>query len=776
MRNIKFIILLAEGLLTAATVCAQHGLSVDIGNKHAEDSTRVSNFSIGLNNHTDTLKGVQVNAISSISLSPLKGLQLSACTNISRGMDMGLQLAGMINVAEGYMRGGQIGAYNYADSVNGTQLGIINVAHSHPKGWQVGVINYTHDTIAHKIGLINVNPKTIIDLMAFAGTGTQANGAVRFRNRSTYNILGVGTHYTGLDNKFSGALFYRIGQYFQLSPRWSVSADLGYHHIETFHNHSADGPNRLFSLQARLNADYQISRIVGGFATIGYGDTRYYHHAQRFRDRPFFETGLTFRYPHGDKPNAALWEKRKHKSPADSLMALMPEKHPWWALAEVTGINIFVHSFDRFVAKEDFAQVTLNSLKKNFRTAPVWDNDQFSTNLFMHPYHGNLYFNAARSQGLSFWESAPFSLLGSLQWEYLGETEPPAINDLIATTFGGICIGEITNRISRIFLNDSKRGWSRFWREALAAVINPMGEMKRFATGDAWRVRNNHKIYHDYERNPVDLSISVGDHYLADNGALFRGEHNAYTMFYLEYGDPINKGDYNHPFDFFDAEATFVIGGSQPFINQIHLMGRLWSTPMIDNRHMNAEFGIYQHFDYFDSTPVKEGSDLTPYRISEAAAFGPGVIYQLPAVGMLSRLEQRIFLNGILLGGTKTDYYNIIDRDYNMGSGFSFKSKTHLELRNFGRFILHAQYYRIFTWKGYNQEDLENTNPLYLNAQGDKGNSGLLVINPMMEFDIRKNWSIFLSGSYFDRYTHYHNHDDIRTNTFHVSLGLACHL
>ena len=778
MRRIKTIALLT-GLLAVGTVKAQHGLSVDIGNRHAEDSTRVSYFSLGLNNHTDTLRGAQLNVISNISLSPLKGLQLSACTNISRGMDMGVQLAGMLNVTEGYMRGVQIGTYNYADSVNGTQVGIINVAHSHPKGWQVGVINYTHDTIAHKVGLINVNPNTVIDLMAFVGTGTKFNAAIRFRNRSTYNVLGVGTHYTGLDDKFSGALFYRIGQYFHLSPHWSVSGDLGYYHIETFHHHTDDAPDRLFSLQARLNVDYRISKTVGGFATIGYGDTRYYNRTRRYRDRPFVETGLTFRYPHGNKPNAVLWEKRKHASPTDSLMALTPEKHPWWALAEVTGINAFVHLFDRFAANQDYAQTTLNSWKKNLRSTPVWDNDQFSTNLFMHPYHGNLYFNAARSQGLNFWEAAPFSLLGSLQWEYFGETEPPALNDMIATTFGGICIGEIANRVSRIFLNDSKRGWNRFLREALATVVNPIGEMKRIATGDAWRVRNSHNLYHDYERNPIDLSVSFGDHYLADNGALFRGEHNAYATFYMEYGDPINKGDYNHPFDFFDAEATFVFGGNQPFINQVHLMGRLWSTPMIDNRHMNAEFGIYQHFDYFDSSPVKEGSDLTPYRISEAAAFGPGVIYQLPNVGMLSRLEQRIFLNGILLGGTKTDYYNIIDRDYNMGSGFSFKSKTHLELRNFGRFILHAQYYRIFTWKGYKQEDLENAsheNLLYLNAQGDKGNSGLLVINPMTEIDIHKNISLFLSGAYFNRRTHYANYDDIHAHTFHVNLGLTCHL
>lgn len=82
--------------------------------------------------------------------------------------------------------------------------------------------------------------------------------ALRFRNRSTYNIIGIGTHYMGLDSKFSGSLFYRIGQYFQLNPKFSLSGDLGYYHVETFEEHSSEKPKRLFSLQARLNADYQL--------------------------------------------------------------------------------------------------------------------------------------------------------------------------------------------------------------------------------------------------------------------------------------------------------------------------------------------------------------------------------------------------------------------------------------------------------------------------------------------------------------------------------------
>ena len=781
---------------SAATAQLPHGLSVDIGKTHHQDTTHVTNLSIGVTSHTDTLKGVQINALSNyarhteglqlsvfsnISPTPMQGVQLSGVSNISMGVKSGLQLAGLLNVSASTMSGMQLGAYNYATGLNGLQLGVFNVAGFHPKGWQVGIMNYTKDTGGRKIGLINVNPATTVDFMAYGGTSTKLNAAVRFRNKSTYSILGLGTHFMGFEEDFSGAIFYRLGQYFQLSPKLSLSGDIGYYHIENFKKNSDEGPSRLFSIQARLNADYQLSRSVGLFASVGYGDTRYYYHEEKYRHRFLAEAGLTFRYPHNSNRQSAVVTRKEESTPADSLMAPgLGKKHPWWALGQVTGVNAFVHLFDRCITNQDFAQTTLNSWGENFRNGFVWDNDVFSTNLFMHPYHGNLYFNSARAQGLTFWESAPFAMIGSLEWEFLGEIEPPAINDLIATTFGGICIGEITNRISKVFLNDSKRGWPRFWRELGATIFNPMGELKRFATGDAWTVRHKNYRYHDYNRNPVEISISAGDRYLADDGNIFKGEHNPYINLSMQYGDPVNENEHNAPYDFFETELIFGLSSNQPILNQIHLLGRLWSTPMIERKDIRAEFGLYQHFDYFDSKPVKDGSDLTPYRISEAAAFGPGAIIQMPEVGLISRLEQRIFFNGILLGGTKSDYYSVIDRDYNMGSGFSVKTKTHMEMRHFGRFILNAHYYRIFTWKGYDRDrDLSNLTEeemLHLNAQGDKGNAALLVINPVMEFDIVRNLSVTLSGSYFVRRTHYSYLDDVRANTFELRLGATVHL
>ena len=704
MKGIKILAIAAMMALASCHVCAQH---FPIGIVSTQDTVKSVQLGIISSVATDGGRGLQLSGVSNTSAHIFNGLQLSGVSNITTGMNRGLQWSGILNVSSGMMRGWQLGAANYTDSLNGMQLGIINVARKRPKGWQIGLINLSYDTIGHKIGLVNINPTTDIDIMVYGGSSTKTNLAVRYRNHSTYNIMGLGTHFMGLDSKFSGAIFYRLGQYWQVSPRWSLSGDIGYYHVETFSKDNTVKPERLYSLQARLNADYQISRKFGAFASVGWGLTRYYDRNETYRNRPLVELGLTYRQERKHDSWRHAWEeKRSQLVFTDSTMALPVKKRYWQAAAEATGINVGVQLFDRWALNSDFAQTTLRSLKRNFTDGMVWDNDFFITNMFAHPYHGNLYFNAARTNGLTFWESAPYALGGSLMWEFLGETEPPAINDVIATSCGGMAIGEMTHRLSLTILDDRDFGISRFFREAAAAIINPIQGLHRIFSGDAWRVRHDHYRYHDFSKIPVDVSLSVGWRYLADDGALFRGVHAPYINMTLTYGTSADGEHHTTPYDFFDVELNSAFGGGQPFVNTLNIVGRLWSTSILDKKDMAGEFGIYQHFNYYDAEAIENGSDLTPYRISEAAGFGPGFILSLPQMGGLSKLEQRIFLSGILLGGTKSDYFNVIERDYNMGSGFSIKSKTQLDFGRFGRFILNAKYFRLYTWKGYEDKYL----------------------------------------------------------------------
>ena len=140
---------------------------------------------------------------------------------------------------------------------------------------------------------------------------------------------------------------------------------------------------------------------------------------------------------------------------------LLQPRRPWKAALETFGLNMLVWSFDRYIVKEDWAYINGHTIKSNFKKGPVWDTDQFTTNLFSHPYHGSLYFNAARSNGMNFWQSAPFAAGGSLMWEFFMENEPPSINDMLATTFGGIELGEITYRLSDLFIDNRSSGAER---------------------------------------------------------------------------------------------------------------------------------------------------------------------------------------------------------------------------------------------------------------------------------------------------------------------------
>ena len=86
----------------------------------------------------------------------------------------------------------------------------------------------------------------------------------------------------------------------------------------------------------------------------------------------------------------------------DSLcldIAEPPRKRPWLSGGEVVGTNLLFHVITRYIIHEDYAQITWSSIKNNFRTGFLWDNDKFNTNLFFHPYQGGLYFNCAAPTG-----------------------------------------------------------------------------------------------------------------------------------------------------------------------------------------------------------------------------------------------------------------------------------------------------------------------------------------------------------------------------------------
>lgn len=123
------------------------------------------------------------------------------------------------------------------------------------------------------------------------------------------------------------------------------------------------------------------------------------------------------------------------------------------------------------VLQAEYAQISPGTAWTNLKRAWVVDDDAFLTNQLGHPYQGALYFTAARSSNLGFWWSALYTTLGSVAWEYLGETVPPSINDQFTTTIGGILVGEMMHRVSEAALSRGS-GWGS---QVFSTLLNPMG-------------------------------------------------------------------------------------------------------------------------------------------------------------------------------------------------------------------------------------------------------------------------------------------------------------
>jgi len=401
----------------------------------------------------------------------------------------------------------------------------------------------------------------------------------------------------------------------------------------------------------------------------------------------------------------------------------------------ILGTNLSVWGFDRFVVNGEYARINLTSMKNNFRQGFVWDNDMFVTNLFAHPYHGGLYFNAARSNGMNFWESVPFAAGGSWMWEFFMENEYPAINDFLATSIGGASLGEMTFRLSDQIIDDRTFGFDRFKREALLTLISPIRGIGRIINGDAWKHRLTRG--NTMPVTPIVLYTNIGHRYIAD---ILKEKTDFSDMMCIDmglnYGNPYDQ-DNEKPYDYFSFKVALNVLTKQPIVGRVNALGMLYSKDItLKKPNRQLAIGLYQHFNYYQSKADINNVSLSPYKISEAASVGPGLIYQYKSKRNITFLTSA-YLSAIFLGGSQTDHYKVEDRDYNMGSGFSSKLNFQLLFGNKAAVGLFTEDYRIYSWVGYNPN---NPDKLHSSVQGDKGNASLSVARLALSYVINNHF------------------------------------
>jgi hypothetical protein len=338
------------------------------------------------------------------------------------------------------------------------------------------------------------------------------------------------------------------------------------------------------------------------------------------------------------------------------------------AVGEVALVNAIPWFFNEFIRGGNFTQVNPRSWVENISNGFFFDDNQFNTNFFAHPYHGSLYYSAARSNGLSYWQSAPFSLAGSFFWECCGETHPMAWNDWMATGIGGIAIGETLYRVSSTVLDNQATGPGRIGREVGAFFIDPVRGFNRVVSGRAGRVY----------ANPVDPQDHIPDHlsnYLRagyrriessvnTNDSKYEEGYGApFVEFDMRFGDPFEDSRHK-PFDQFQMDLKMNFGDAT-FIGGFRIVGNLVTKDLSKSEGAHHLFVVTQNFDYNNTNVVEFGGQ----------AFGAGILSKWRLSDSWS-LRSDLNLHGYVLNSVNSEYAfsaEVPDREalrkYDMGAG-----------------------------------------------------------------------------------------------------------
>ena len=421
-----------------------------------------------------------------------------------------------------------------------------------------------------------------------------------------------------------------------------------------------------------------------------------------------------------------------------------PQKPLWLPIVESVGFNLALSAFNSYIMNSEFAKISFNSIQYNFERGWSTDADGLLTNMFAHPFNGSMYYNFARSSGYNYWTSLGVAAIGSWQWEFFMEIEPPAWNDWIMTSYGGSMLGEMFYRFSNLIIDESATGSERFWRELGAGIFNPARLINRLFYGRTGRVTSE-KLY---EKQPFVGELAIGGNNVAEGKDFHNGDKNLMVTLEVLYGKLFERTNYK-PFSFFKFNGAFNFIGEQPLISQMRVINTLAgkSSKMGNGRFL---YGIFGHYDFLNNNVYEIG----------AASVGLSAGYRSPK----KRKTQFIaFVHGalVLMGAANSDYAAEVEfldsaRTYNMGPGALAKVETIFRFP-FGAISLDYNFWWIHTWDGV------------------MGDEFIGMLQPKIRFQLHKRWFIGLEWLLYHRVGKYDRLQDrsYRNNEQRLFIGYS---
>ena len=416
----------------------------------------------------------------------------------------------------------------------------------------------------------------------------------------------------------------------------------------------------------------------------------------------------------------------------------------WWVAAKVFSMNVLLWTVDRFVFDYDYSHIGPSTWSHNLKTGWEWDTDKFGMNFFFHPFSGGAYFASARASGYNYLESLPFTFLGSLTWEYFGETTLPSYNDIINTTASGALFGEILYRITSIILDERTTGAERIFRELGAFILSPGRALSRLLQGKVTRVTPKEV----YQKEPVNIALAAGAHWFNKGTTFGTGSTSGFLDIHLDYGDPFEIRP-RKPFDFFKVRLDLSYGKNvgNKYLDNVIGYGLLFGKT-IHTGDWDILFGAFQHYNYWDSKVFEIG----------VLGFGGGLIAKWQ-LSKESNFQAAVHLGLVPLAASNSPEIDIVEagvhgRNYDYSGGGEFKVEGTLNLGKVGQLTGIYYYYGLRTYIG------------------QAGTKNISIFKPRVALRLASNLSLGFEYLYYFKDTNYRDFPEVHMSSSEQKLYL----
>lgn len=336
----------------------------------------------------------------------------------------------------------------------------------------------------------------------------------------------------------------------------------------------------------------------------------------------------------------------------DVAVAVDTKKHPLVAVGGMLVFNLSLASYNRWVLGSAWAQTGPDEWNRFWERQMTWDRDWYWTNYFLHPYQGSMYYMSSRGANLNVLESMAVTVLGSTMWEFLCEKNDPSKNDMVYTTIGSFCVGEMFFRLSQ-----EANGTSRL----LGAALNPERMFTEYLCG----VKQQNTSGNIYS---MDMGIAVGN-VVAGTKLDYQSDAYKPQEIYPAFGMIFFDVDYNNPYGH-DSNTPY----SQFSLNVQGGMGagsgehgacayENWDEKLFyDIRILSDAVLVSRSADFGENVDTTYGLgmiyDFDWHSYWMLSSLAPGVMFKQRFNKDSSSVEYQAYLAGILLGTTDYYYYH----------------------------------------------------------------------------------------------------------------------